>query len=80
MAREDVTVGAGAFNAFRIEGSGVNVGPLPNGQIGRVELEHRHWVAPDKLRVPTVIFEETYRFGGRIVRAVRSELVSFKQG
>jgi hypothetical protein len=80
VTRENIAVPAGSFNAFRIEGSGVYAGPMPTGQIGRVLLAHRHWVAPEQLRIPTVVMEETLRLpNGVTLRSSRAELESFKQ-
>ncbi len=75
--RENITVPTGTFNAFRIEGRGTNTGLL--GQMGPGEVELRHWVAPDLLRIPTVLYEDTWRTPDRIVRALRVPLVSYKQ-
>lgn len=77
--RENITVPAGTFNAFRIEGSGIYTGALPSRGIGQAEFEYRYWVAPDQLRVSTVVFEETIRVRDRIVRAIRATLVSYKE-
>ena len=58
--REQVTVPAGTFNAFRIEGHGVF-----EEESGRVEVTTLvKWVAPDRLR-REVAMEETRERGGR---------------
>ncbi|MBI3371960.1 MAG: caspase family protein [Betaproteobacteria bacterium] len=52
--RENITVPAGTFDCFVIEGEGYT--KLPGG---RVELKLNRWVAPDKVRRPIVT--EQYR-------------------
>jgi hypothetical protein len=88
VAREPVTVPAGTFNAFRIEGRGVF-----EEETGRVEITNlTKWVAPDRLRREVAMEETRTRRGGggrggrgrgggggRVTRSLRLELVSFKQ-
>jgi hypothetical protein len=83
VGREPVTVLAGTFNAFRIEGRGVF-----EEEGGRVEVTKlTKWVAPDRLR-REVAMEETREGDGRrrggggsgVWKSQRWELVSFKQG
>ena len=92
VGREPVTVPAGTFNAFRIEGRGVF-----EDEKGKGEVTHlKKWMAPDRVR-RYVLMEEIRemaggghgpgrkrgggaRYGGpRITRSQRWELVSFKQ-
>jgi hypothetical protein len=74
-ARETVTVPAGTFDSFRIEGHGYTTG-RPNGA---VETRPRWWMAPGQVRQR--IIHEDHKIGarGRIMVAERQELVSFKQ-
>lgn len=75
-ARERITVLAGTFDAFRIEGHGFTSG-LP---VGPVELRPKWWMAPAQARWP--IASEDHRktvHGGRYLAAERTELVAFKQ-
>ncbi|MCE9640792.1 MAG: caspase family protein [Betaproteobacteria bacterium] len=94
VGRESITVPAGTFNAFRIEGHGVF--EEENGQVETTTLTK--WVAPDRLR-REVAMEETrergsrgggrraggMRRGGRrsapqqLTNSQRWELVSFRQ-
>jgi hypothetical protein len=92
IGREPVTVPAGTFNAFRIEGRGVF-----EEEGGGVEVTTLiKWAAPDHLR-REVAMEETRERGGsrsqvrgggrrggrgsgsRVTHSMRWELVSFKQ-
>ena len=87
VKREQITVPAGTFNAFRIEGRGVF-----EEEGGRVEITTlKKWVAPDRLR-REVAMEETRERSGRgnsrrperggglrVTQSLRWELVSFKQ-
>jgi len=52
--REKITVPAGSFECFVIEGEGYTVLP-----IGKVEFKNVRWMAPDKVRRPIVM--EQYR-------------------
>ena len=86
VGRERITVPAGTFDAFRIEGAGVF-----EEERGRVELINTiKWAAPDRLR-REVAMEETRERGGRggrrgrrgsgarVGQSLRWELVSFAQ-
>jgi len=73
VGKEKITVPAGTFECFRVEGYG--------GVYGRqVRLRFFSWMAPDKCRRPIV--RELFRQRGpnRIIQSDRSELVDFKQG
>ena len=75
-ARERITVPAGTFDAFRIEGHGFTTG-LP---VGVVEMRPRWWMAPDQVRQPIRAEDHrTAKRGTRILVAQRTDLVSFKQ-
>lgn len=78
VAKEKVTVPAGTFDCFRIEGVGVNRQP-PRPDI---DLFHKQWRAPELVRRP-VAGEELRRrvIGGHVtdVYVQRNELISFKQ-
>ncbi len=70
-ARESVTVPAGTFNAFRVEGKGWVMG------IG-FSLDTKYWAAPDKVR-RAVAYEFLWRERlGRIYKYEREELVSYR--
>jgi hypothetical protein len=76
-ARERVTVPAGTFDAFRVEGHGLAVGPVVATQQSKI------WYAPEQVRVP--IAGETIRRARQsrgfenVIESTRRELVSFKQ-
>jgi uncharacterized caspase-like protein len=76
-AREAVTVPAGTFNAFVIEGVGWSIGPW-----GSLLTKRKLWMAPDVCRRP--IASESYRQvsrGGfaRVLTSEREELVLFRE-
>ena len=77
VGRESVTVPAGTFNAFRVEGTGISVGGP-----GMSSHKRTWWYAPDQVRVP-IAQENIRRARGKGFDAVqesqRRELVSFKQ-
>jgi uncharacterized caspase-like protein len=77
-ARETVTVPAGSFQAFLIEGHTRSAGTGPGGR--NVETINRWWMAPDKVRrwVASEVIRKA--FGqSNYLEATRQELVSFKQ-
>jgi hypothetical protein len=79
-ARESVTVPAGTFNAFRIEGHGVFADPTHRHA---EETRLKKWSAPDRLRMPVALEEIRQRGGGRNARMLQSrrwELLSFREG
>lgn len=78
VAREPITVAAGTFNAFRIEGRGSFSGTNP--RVGNIygQADLKFWMEPDKVRVP-IIFEDLRKIGNRYRATSRFELVSFKQ-
>jgi uncharacterized caspase-like protein len=72
VARENITVPAGTFDAFKIEGNGHVKG---NGN----RFQITYWVAPAQLR-SFIVFEQVQQGrGGKWIDADRSELVSFEQ-
>jgi len=95
LAREPITVPAGTFNAFYVEGVGVNTSPR-----GLMEVQFSTWWDPQRVRRP-IAREEIRRLwrdgdpsasrrprrpqrgdvrgGGRVLMSERQELVSFQQ-
>ena len=73
-ARETVSVAAGTFDTFRVDGSGVIFG----GNFPQ-QARIRTWYAPDKVRRP--VLREEFRTGGmgRYTMAERLELKAFSQ-
>jgi len=72
VAREPVTVPAGTFDAFKVEGDGYIT---DRGN----RLQITYWIAPEKLR-PFIAHEQMTRGRrGRLTVTDRTELVSFKQ-
>jgi len=77
-ARERVTVPAGTFDCFRIEGDGVSLGGGMMGG-GQMTLRARAWLAPDRLRRP-VATERFRQIGAnRVVESERLELLAYKE-
>jgi hypothetical protein len=72
-AREKVTVPAGTFDAFRIDGEGVRYGgKLPH------QIRSKVWIAPEKVR--RFVLREEVRTAGRFTEmAERQELTAFRQ-
>ena len=73
VGKESITVPAGTFEAFRVEGRGYvrNLGAT---------YKTTYWIAPDQVR--RVIAEETEVYksaGGKYIRTDREELVAFQQ-
>jgi len=90
VGREKITVPAGTFDCYVIEGDGWSV----NDQGGiKQRIGLKRWMAPDKVRRPIALEEfrkiegragapkrNEYKSGfGRVVENVRQELVSFTQ-
>jgi len=72
VARESITVPAGTFDAFKVEGYGFLRSTSNAFQI-------TYWIAPEKVR-SFVAFEQWQRNrGGRLIDTDRTELVSFKE-
>jgi uncharacterized caspase-like protein len=85
LRREKVTVPAGTFDCFLIDGSGLSF--TDTGL--RVRLEFRRWMAPDQVRRPIAV-EQVRKVVGRsgarrrewqakVLQSDRQELVSFSQ-
>ena len=72
-AREKVTVPAGTFDAFRVEGRGLNESPFRAAN----ELRFTTWRAPE-LRL-WIAFEHLVTSPGATEISLRSELVSYRQ-
>jgi hypothetical protein len=72
--RERITVPAGTFDAFRIEGEGWD-----RHEKGPRQWIVRRWHAPQQVR-HFLISEITIQSGSRIFSSRRAELTSFKQG
>jgi uncharacterized caspase-like protein len=70
VGREEITVPAGTFNAFKIEGRGFVIGA------GTQQI-FNFWVDPEMRR--PIVLEFLARRGSRFVGTDRHELVSFKQ-
>ena len=70
--RESITVPAGTFNAFKVEGQGFS-------KDTGVSYRIRYWIAPDRVRA-FIVHEMTQRNrGGRYTVTDRTELVEYKQ-
>jgi hypothetical protein len=73
VTRENITVPAGTFDAFRIEGQGWT--QSNNGSVS-INLQSRYWVAPGTPRY--IVFETMNRNSrGSIVASERQELESY---
>ena len=72
--RESITVPAGTFDAFRLEGDGWSTGSWGSTQVKRVA-----WFAPDRVR--RWIASEDLRLAGgtKAIASEREELVAYKQ-
>ena len=74
VARESISVPAGTFNAFRIEGHGFGLAAA-----GAYSEKHTLWYDPERVRLLSIAREITLRHSRGILRADRTELASFKQ-
>jgi len=72
--KERITVPAGTFDAFRVDGNGFQVSP--QGII--VTITRTAWFAPERVRRP-VATHQINRLGTYVGRADREELVSFSE-
>jgi len=77
-ARESITVPAGTFNAFRIEGHGTFADQMHRHA---EETLLRKWTAPGQLRFPVALEEIRQRGGKRphVMQSRRWELVAFRE-
>lgn len=71
VARENITIPAGTFDAFKVEGRG-----FMRDRGARVEVNY--WIAPDKVRA-VLAHEYITRFGTRYGKTERIELAGYKQ-
>ena len=72
VAREMITAPAGTFDAFKVEGTGFNMG---HGS----RLQYTYWIAPDKVRRPIIFVSIERNKYGRYFTTNRDELVSYRQ-
>jgi uncharacterized caspase-like protein len=72
-AREKITVPAGTFDAFRIEGRGTTTFAKETTETLTIR-----WMAPDTVR-RSIAFEEILKAGTKLLISERGELVSFTQ-
>jgi hypothetical protein len=71
VAREKITVPAGSFDAFRVEGNG-----WTRGEAGSLQLTMYYWVAPGVRRF--VALENYHRFArGKVQKHERFELMEY---
>ena len=73
VARERVTVPAGTFEAFRVEGEGWGKGPF-----GSMHLKPKYWIAPG-IRRPVASEDNRRLSSGKVLAYERRELVSYLQ-
>ena len=70
-ARENVTVPAGTFDAFRVEGHG-----WTRGEAGAIQLTLRYWVAPRVRRF--IALENFHKHSrGKILKNDRFEMMEY---
>jgi uncharacterized caspase-like protein len=74
-ARETITVPAGKFDCYRIEGRGVNNAHFRPA----VDISLTYWRAPTQVRRPIVVEEKKW-FRQQVNFWERQELVSYRQG
>jgi hypothetical protein len=72
VARENIVIPAGTFDAFKVEGRG-----YMRDRGARVEVNY--WIAPDKVR-PFLVYEYITRRGSRFHKTERMELAGYRQG
>jgi uncharacterized caspase-like protein len=73
VARETVTVPAGTFDTFRIEGRGWSTGSWGSTQVTRIA-----WLAPDRAR-RWIASEDLRGAGSKVIASEREELIAYKQ-
>lgn len=71
LGREQITVPAGTFNAFKVEGRGYNV---RGGN-----LHYTYWIAPEQVRRAIVFVSDTHNKVGKVMRSERHELIAYRQ-
>ena len=72
ITREPITVSAGTFDAFKVEGRGHNIH-------GSRIFHFTYWIAPDQVRRPIVFESDTRDRRGTIFNTDRNELVAYRQ-
>jgi len=73
IARETITVPAGTFDAFRLEGHGWSSGSWGSTQVTRIA-----WIAPDRVR-RWIVSEDFRKSGLKVISSEREELLAYKQ-
>lgn len=73
VAREKISLPAGEFEAFRVEGRGWS-----EGDRGVFSVYNRYWVAPEVRRYLVLETRQTHS-SGKVVRNERTELVGYVQ-
>lgn len=76
VTRENVSVPAGSFDCFRVEGQGWRLGLTG---VPSQSIKVTYWIAPEKV-ARIVAIETWWRIQSRITRSDRDELVSFAPG
>jgi uncharacterized caspase-like protein len=76
VTREAVTVPAGRFDAWRIEGQGWSRSPRTPGSLN---MQTAYWIAP-QVRRPIIVDRLTRHSSGKVTESSRRELVSYTQG
>ncbi len=72
VGTEKVSVPAGTFDTFKIEGSGFNRG-------GGNSYFQKYWIAPDVVRRPIALESIVRGRNGQLIESDRVELVSYRQ-
>lgn len=81
VTREQVTVPAGTFNAYRVEGQGwtAATGTGAFAAAGTISLQNTYWIAPGIRRaIANEIIRKHSR--GRVLSSERQELTAYTQG
>jgi hypothetical protein len=73
VGRESITVPAGTFEAFRLEGQGWSTGPWGSTVVNRIV-----WLAPDKVR-RWIASEDLRKSPRAVVASEREELIAYRQ-
>jgi uncharacterized caspase-like protein len=71
VTREPITVPAGTFNAYKVEGRGTN-------NYGS-DLQYVYWIAPEQVRRPIVVETVFTARNGNVYQNERLELISYRQ-
>ena len=72
IAKEQITVPAGTFDAFKVEGRGSN--------IRGTNLNFTYWIAPEQARRPIVSITDIHNRRGQVMSSERHELIAYRQG